>query len=37
MASGWEGTLGHAQAIRKHADGYEGGADPRGDGTAIGF
>lgn len=39
MASGWEGTLGHAQAIRVHEDtgSYEGGADPRGDGIALGF
>lgn len=39
MASGWEGTLGHAQAIRVHDDiaSYEGGADPRGDGIALGF
>lgn len=38
MAAGWDGTLGHAQAIRIHADGqYEGGADPRGDGLALGY
>lgn len=39
VAGGWDGTLGHAQAIRVHADTgcYEGGADPRGDGIALGF
>lgn len=39
MATEWNGSLGHAQAIRYHADTglYEGGADPRGDGTASGF
>lgn len=36
--SAWHGTLGHAQAIRIHADGtLEGGADPRGDGAAAGY
>jgi gamma-glutamyltranspeptidase len=30
-------TLGHAQAIRIHADHLEGGADPRGDGAAVGY
>ncbi len=35
----WAGTLGHAQAIRINRDtGFlEGGADPRGDGAAMGF
>ncbi len=35
----WSGTMGHAQAIRIHADGgfLEGGADPRGDGAAAGY
>lgn len=29
---------GHAQAIRVHPDGFfEGGADPRGDGAALGY
>lgn len=39
MAAGWEGSLGHAQAIVIHHDtgSYEGGADPRGDGMALGF
>jgi oxamate amidohydrolase len=35
----WSGTMGHAQAIRIHPDtGFlEGGADPRGDGAALGW
>ncbi len=35
----WNDNLGHAQAIRINADtGFlEGGADPRGDGAAIGY
>lgn len=35
----WDGTLGHAQAIRIDQESgiYEGGADPRGDGIALGF
>lgn len=39
IAPRWEGTLGHAQAIRIDRDGgfFEGGADPRGDGAAMGF
>lgn len=39
IAPAWDGSLGHAQAIRIHRDTglYEGGADPRGDGIAIGF
>lgn len=39
MASQWDGTLGHAQAIRIDRAGgfFEGGADPRGDGAAMGF
>lgn len=39
IVDGWDGTLGHAQAIRiDHESGtYEGGADPRGDGIALGF
>ena len=34
----WDGALGHAAAIRRHRDTglYEGGADPRGDGQAVG-
>lgn len=39
MVEQWSGTLGHAQAIRVNpATGmFEGGADPRGDGAAIGY
>lgn len=39
IAAAWDGTLGHAQAIRIHRDTglLEGGADPRGDGSANGF
>lgn len=39
MTMQWEGTMGHAQAIRIHPDTgfFEGGADPRGDGAALGF
>jgi gamma-glutamyltranspeptidase/glutathione hydrolase len=35
----WSGTLGHAQAIRLDTEtGFmEGGADPRGDGAALGY
>ncbi|HEY0872471.1 MAG TPA: gamma-glutamyltransferase, partial [Vicinamibacterales bacterium] len=35
----WHGTLGHAAAIRIDRDtGFlEGGADPRGDGAAVGY
>jgi len=38
MARRFDDTMGHAAAIRIHEDGtLEGGADPRGDGAAIGF
>ena len=39
VVGGWSSTLGHAQAIRIHRDtGFlEGGADPRGDGAALGW
>ncbi len=39
MTAHWEGTVGHAQAIRIHSDSgfLEGGADPRGDGAALGY
>jgi gamma-glutamyltranspeptidase/glutathione hydrolase len=39
MAEQWAGSLGHAQAIRiDPARGFfEGGADPRGDGLALGY
>ncbi len=35
----WDSIAGHAQAIRWNPDTgfYEGGADPRGDGNAIGY
>lgn len=35
----WNGTLGHAQAIRidRETGFMEGGADPRGDGAAMGY
>jgi gamma-glutamyltranspeptidase/glutathione hydrolase len=38
LARAYDETMGHAQAIRIHEDGsLSGGADPRGDGTAIGY
>jgi oxamate amidohydrolase len=38
VAGAWEEAMGHAQAIRVLPDGsYEGGADPRGDGSAVGL
>ena len=39
MVSRWEGTMGHAQAIRinRQSGFHEGSADPRGDGAALGF
>lgn len=39
MVGAWSGTMGHAQAIRvNQASGFlEGGADPRGDGAALGW
>jgi gamma-glutamyltranspeptidase/glutathione hydrolase len=39
VVGGWDGTLGHAQAIRIDRDSgfFEGGADPRGDGAALGW
>ncbi|WP_435095632.1 gamma-glutamyltransferase [Halorubrum sp. N11] len=38
MARRFDDTMGHAAAIRIHEDGtLEGGADPRGDGAAIGY
>lgn len=34
----WDDNVGHAQAIRISEQGhFEGGADPRGDGAAIGY
>ena len=38
LARAYDETMGHAQAIRIHEDGsLSGGADPRGDGAAIGY
>jgi gamma-glutamyltranspeptidase/glutathione hydrolase len=39
MVTDWNDNMGHAHAIRvDHAQGfYEGGADPRGDGAALGY
>lgn len=39
MVTGWNDNMGHAQAVRvDHERGfYEGGADPRGDGAALGY
>ncbi len=38
MLAEWDDNVGHAQAIRIHPDGFlEGGADPRGDGAALGY
>lgn len=39
MLSDWNNNMGHAQAIRINRDGgfLEGGADPRGDGIALGY
>jgi gamma-glutamyltranspeptidase/glutathione hydrolase len=39
MAGDWDENMGHAQAIRvDHDNGcFEGGADPRGDGAALGY
>lgn len=39
IVDSWDGTLGHAQAIRINQESgtYEAGADPRGDGIALGF
>lgn len=39
MVGQWDGILGHAQAIRiDRKNGlFEGGADPRGDGAAMGY
>ncbi len=34
----WDDNMGHAQAIRVNNGGFlEGGADPRGDGAALGY
>ena len=39
MLANWDDNMGHAHAIRVRREGgfLEGGADPRGDGAAIGF
>jgi gamma-glutamyltranspeptidase/glutathione hydrolase len=39
MVTDWNDNMGHAQAIRiDHEQGFlEGGADPRGDGAALGY
>ncbi|MFI6483576.1 gamma-glutamyltransferase [Nonomuraea sp. NPDC050663] len=39
MVTGWNDNMGHSQAIRVNsAEGcYEAGADPRGDGAALGY
>lgn len=39
VGSAWDEDMGHAQAIRIHPGrgALEGGADPRGDGVALGF
>lgn len=39
MVTDWNDNMGHAHAIRvDHDQGfYEGGADPRGDGAALGY
>lgn len=39
IVDAWSGSMGHAQAIRIHPPGgfLEGGADPRGDGAALGW
>jgi oxamate amidohydrolase len=39
MVTDWNDNMGHAHAIRvDHKQGfYEGGADPRGDGAALGY
>jgi len=39
MLPDWDDNMGHAQAIRIHPERglLEGGADPRGDGAAIGY
>jgi oxamate amidohydrolase len=39
MVTDWNDNMGHAHAIRvDHAQGlFEGGADPRGDGAALGY
>lgn len=39
MVTDWNDNMGHAHAIRvdKQAGLYEGGADPRGDGAALGY
>jgi gamma-glutamyltranspeptidase/glutathione hydrolase len=35
LVGDWTDLMGHAQVIRVHPGGIDGGADPRGDGAAI--
>jgi gamma-glutamyltranspeptidase/glutathione hydrolase len=39
MVTDWNDNLGHAHAIRvdRQQGLFEGGADPRGDGAALGY
>lgn len=38
MLPAWDANVGHAHAIRLDPNGFlEGGADPRGDGAALGY
>jgi gamma-glutamyltranspeptidase/glutathione hydrolase len=39
MVTDWNDNMGHAQAIRVNGEQglFEGGADPRGDGAALGY
>jgi gamma-glutamyltranspeptidase/glutathione hydrolase len=39
MVTDWNDNMGHASAIRVNREqGFlEGGADPRGDGAAVGY
>lgn len=38
MLPDWDDNTGHAQGIRRTSEGFlEGGADPRGDGLALGY
>lgn len=38
LARDYDSTMGHAAAIKVHSDNtLEGGADPRGDGAALGY
>lgn len=37
VVDSWDDTMGHAQAIRVQGDVLAGGADPRGEGLALGW